>query len=849
MDENTALSGQLLDPGEQDGLRVLNRSPHPYHHQNADLPHPSERLGIPTSQPFSKESTPISESGTEADDEHILKGLPAPKTKLHKGLRHRDGLPSGTTTPSRSQIFDQTGEGSKRKLSSSQSRQLELAKGNKNLARRLIEIGIVFFLSLFVVTNRQVSPVAKYWRYELERCAALCLGLAALYPLRLIRWAYWNRPRCGWIPIRIPADFDPAPLLYPPAITILVSLLVSPQNQHVMLINIILGLCAIPQQVIPKLEEASNYDSLHWVISCLPLIWGSTSKGQDAVQSQLEPLLVETATLLYPLQRTVCIVLHDLTTTSLLTAELQLLSVALVDILILAQSPQLQILKALLWLGSVCVMLFSGTVIRWGITLARVPRWRFRRPSIGSQKRPLWKSIKKALSWTRGRSDSRMSPLEELLYETPDSDISDDDHVVLKQPARAQTIDPEARRTELEHTDASITRSHTIASPEKVPTSPGRTSAGRKKRATSMSAKPFLKLTHEEAVIRKWAYALYVYSSIVLIILVGVREYVHRVALRGYEPVGWALGYLFGGIPWFRFQVVHANLENWICLPPLLDPTEQTAAVGWVEHLRLYEFGEANSRLLLSGYWLVVILCGLLVVFQLQGTYEVDTRRKIFHFMMVGMFIPALYVDPTYAALALGLILAIFLILDLLRASQLPPLSKPIASFLAPYVDGRDFRGPVVISHIFLLIGCAIPLWLALGALPRTGLGALAGWDVQTRDVSMLAGVICVGLGDAAASLIGRRWGHRKWFWGGGKSLEGSVAFAVAVSIGLTVAAAWLHIGGWTATQESLGVVATVRNAAVCGSIASLTEAVLTGGNDNVVVPVMLWTCVKSLAI
>lgn len=849
MDANTTSSGQSLDPGEQDGLRALNRSPHPYHHQNADLPHPSERLGISTSQPFSKESTPISESGTEADDEHILKGLPAPKTKLHKGLRHRDGLPSGTTTPNRSQIFDQAGENSKRKLSSSQSRQLELARGNKNLARRLIEIGIVFFLSLFVVTNHQVAPVAKYWRYELERCAALCFGLAALYPLRLIRWGYWNRPRCSWIPIRIPADFDPAPLLYPPAITILVSLLVSPQNQHVMLINIMLGLCAIPQQVIPKLEESSKYDSLHWVISCLPLIWGSTSKGQDAVQTQLEPLLVEAATLLYPLQRTVCIVLHDLTTTSLLTAELQLLSVALVDVLILAQSPQLQILKGLLWLGSVCVMLFSGTVIRWGITLARVPRWRFRRPSIGSQKRPLWKSVKKALSWTRGRSDSRTSPLEELLYETPDSDGSDDDHLILKQPARTQTVDREAEVVDHDHTNASITRSHTNAPSEKISTSPSRTVTGRKKRATSVSAKPFLKLTHEEAVIRKWAYALYVYSSIALIILVGVREYVHRVALRGHEPVGWALGYLFGGIPWFRFQVVHANLESWICLPPLLDSAEQTAVVGWVEHMRIYDFGEANTRLLLSVYWLVVILCGLLVVFQLQGTYEVDTRRKIFHFMMVGMFIPVLYVDPTYASLALGLILAVFLILDLLRASQLPPLSKPIASFLAPYVDGRDFRGPVVISHIFLLIGCAIPLWLALGALPRTGHGALAGWDVQTRDVSMLAGVICVGLGDAAASLIGRRWGLRKWFWGGGKSLEGSVAFAVAVTVGLTVSAAWLHIGGWTPTQESLGIFATVRNAGVCGSIASLTEAVLTGGNDNVVVPVMLWTCIKSLAI
>ncbi|KAF4511152.1 hypothetical protein G6O67_002972 [Ophiocordyceps sinensis] len=216
---------------------------------------------------------------------------------------------------------------------------------------------------------------------------------------------------------------------------------------------------------------------------------------------------------------------------------------------------------------------------------------------------------------------------------------------------------------------------------------------------------------------------------------------------------------------------------------------------------------------------------------------------------MVGMFLPVTFVDPTFAALGLVLVLVIFLILDLLRASQLPPLSKPIASFLAPYVDGRDFRGPVVISHIFLLIGCAIPLWLALATLTRSGTGCLAGWEVPTRDVSMVSGVICVGLGDAAASLIGRRYGHRKWLWGGGKSLEGSVAFAAAAFAGLTAASAWLRLGGWATTDEPMGPLVSARNAGVCASMASLTEAVLTGGNDNVIVPVVLWTCVKSLGV
>ncbi len=349
---------------------------------------------------------------------------------------------------------------------------------------------------------------------------------------------------------------------------------------------------------------------------------------------------------------------------------------------------------------------------------------------------------------------------------------------------------------------------------------------------------------------RKWLYAGYVYTCMAFVILLGIRPYVGRYALQRNEPIGWALGYLFGNLPWFRMEVVAANLERWICLPGrALEGDIESCSSGRIEHLRHATFGPANVRLILCGYWLAIIIIGLAIVFRLSAIYEVDTRRKVFHFMMVGMLLPATYVDPTFAALALGLMLAIFLILDLFRASQLPPLSKPLAYFLTPYVDGRDLRGPVVISHIFLLIGSAIPLWLSLGALPRSGTGPWSGWEVPTRDVSMVSGVICVGMGDAAASLIGRRYGRHKWFWSGGKSIEGSLAFATAVTMALLAARAWLRFGGWLTLANNDAWATTTWKTGIAASLASLTEAVLTGGNDNVVVPVVLWLCVKGLGI
>jgi len=51
----------------------------------------------------------------------------------------------------------------------------------------------------------------------------------------------------------------------------------------------------------------------------------------------------------------------------------------------------------------------------------------------------------------------------------------------------------------------------------------------------------------------------------------------------------------------------------------------------------------------------------------------------------------------------------------------------------------------------------------------------------------MVSGVICVGMGDVAASLIGRRYGGTKWIWGGGKVLKAR-AFATAVGLALILA-------------------------------------------------------------
>lgn len=751
-------------------------------------------------------------------------------------------------------------------------------------------------------------------RAELLISGTLAAALLVLYPLRLVVWAHKNRKPSRWAPLRIPAlfsssvstAFEPAPILYPPVLPIFVSLLIATNVQGIVLPTLILCIAAIPKALIPSAQTLEVYSPVHWLLSCVPLLTSDLApSSQTTGDSPSIALSGEVLVLLYPLHQTLCLILHHLTTTSLLPAELQLLSISLINLLILAASPQALILKALLWIGGLGVTIFCGPVIKWGITLARVPNWRFRKITESTKRQSLWRSVLSLLPLKKANIDLLGALAGDSSDLTEDADTDEDDASVRPFSRCKSTLpymDGEQNRKNLGSSHSrtrdsqlrdessqernpmegayesladiangleSLSRRHTlpVGGIQATKRSKTHTASGRRRRAASTSVRPFFSLTRGQATLRKWMYAGWVYVSIVAVIFIGIRGYVQHFVLDGNEPVGWALGYLFGDLHPFRFQVVSHNLERWICLPPRSGVSdEQSCHLGWIEHLRYSSFGEANTRLIVAAYWAGVIIIGLAVVQTLSPIYAVDTRRKVFHFMMVAMLLPATYVDPTWCALALSLVLAIFLLADLLRASQLPPLSKLIASFLEPFCDGRDNCGPVVVSHIFLLIGCAIPLWLSLASLPRTGSAYLTGWEVPTREVSMVAGVVCVGLGDAAASLIGRRFGYHKWLWGGGKSLEGSVAFVAAVFIGLMAANIWLHIGGWpittaTTSTEVLGVGAiwsslwnynwslTIMNTGICATTASLTEAVLTGGNDNVVVPVVLWTCVKGLGI
>jgi hypothetical protein len=62
--------------------------------------------------------------------------------------------------------------------------------------------------------------------------------------------------------------------------------------------------------------------------------------------------------------------------------------------------------------------------------------------------------------------------------------------------------------------------------------------------------------------------------------------------------------------------------------------------------------------------------------------------------------------------LAFGAVFALFLYLEYVRMGRIMPLGEKLDQFLRSFIDDRD-PGIMIVSHTYLLLGCAVPVWLA----------------------------------------------------------------------------------------------------------------------------------------
>lgn len=248
---------------------------------------------------------------------------------------------------------------------------------------------------------------------------------------------------------------------------------------------------------------------------------------------------------------------------------------------------------------------------------------------------------------------------------------------------------------------------------------------------------------------------------------------------------------------------------------PYLWYTLQRNPILWT----LDQILDERARVLLMVFWMLCLLFAILKV-QSQNEYghKASTRtRKYFHVLMVMVYTSGILVDPLFLYLSSIVALCVFLLLESIRHYRIQPFSQYIQSSFAVFLDEKD-NGSLILTHIYLLIGCSLPLWLCHGV------------EAVTR-VQLLSGVLCIGIGDSAASYFGSKFGRFK-FPDSPKSVEGTVASIISQLIFLH----GLNYLGWIVVTDWFPLYLPVI-------IVSVVEA-LTTQVDNLVLPLLFYALI-----
>ena len=187
---------------------------------------------------------------------------------------------------------------------------------------------------------------------------------------------------------------------------------------------------------------------------------------------------------------------------------------------------------------------------------------------------------------------------------------------------------------------------------------------------------------------------------------------------------------------------------------------------------------------------------------------SLNARRKFFHALAVLLFLPGIALDPAFTHLAFSLAFSIFIFAEYVRYYALYPFGAALHVFMSEFLDHKD-SGPVILSHFYLLTGCAGPLWL----------------EGHSRILQQ-TGVLVLGIGDSLASVVGRRYGRLYWPGGSSKTVEGTLAFVTSI-----MGAAWLlRLVGWCESFD-LGKYFVVVSA--LGLLEGVSDQ-----HDNLVLPI-----------
>jgi dolichol kinase len=282
-------------------------------------------------------------------------------------------------------------------------------------------------------------------------------------------------------------------------------------------------------------------------------------------------------------------------------------------------------------------------------------------------------------------------------------------------------------------------------------------------------------------------------------------------------------------LPWWWWLAAGAAASGYLALMAL-------AALA-----ALLEILSSPFRCAVVIVWAAAVGAALPAMSAIQATRTLPRilLRKGFHALALVMFVPVLALDASLLSLALAVAFALMTVCELVRALGVPVIANLLSHFMYKFTDDRD-GGRLTISHLSLVLGIAVPLWLSLEQTPlcpgapfekrgcaRGGAGEVH-FAAQPLPLAAWTGLLTLGVADSVAAAVGSTLGRTRVHATAHKSVEGTAAAALSL---------WACLAAAVVAGVARGQVATWRLPWVC-FLSCLLEAVTTQ-LDNLVLPLL----------
>ncbi|CCH46815.1 Dolichol kinase [Wickerhamomyces ciferrii] len=230
-----------------------------------------------------------------------------------------------------------------------------------------------------------------------------------------------------------------------------------------------------------------------------------------------------------------------------------------------------------------------------------------------------------------------------------------------------------------------------------------------------------------------------------------------------------------------------------------LDPILGNNSLVWI-----YEYATAtDSRIKILSIWLLSLLLLIPTIFNYKIQLSPNFRRKIWHFLVLGLLVYPLHLDSEFVKVSLAGSLILFLLVEQIRYLKLNPFGSLLDSHLRLFADFRDEKGPIIVSYIYLFIGITLPILFN----------------------NSIVGLVVLGVGDSLASIIGSNYGTI--YWGRSKkTIEGTLTFIVST---YAVCAFLKHIGWFFVDKTFHSLLLTCTLSGILEGNSDL--------NDNILIP------------